>query len=54
MGYRSPSADTHMEAEDTQWVRRLSCGDACRGMALVYIQKFCTAVHEFELAYRPE
>ena len=52
MDYRSPSHDAHLAAEETQWARVLSSGDACRGMALVYIQKFCTAVHEFEPAWR--
>lgn len=41
-----------MVDEEAQWARLLSRGDAWRGMALVYIQKFCTAVHEFEPAFR--
>jgi len=52
MPYQSPAQDAHMRDEEQQWARVLSRGDAARGMALVYVQKFCTAVHEFEPAWR--
>jgi len=52
MPYNSPATDAHMRDEEQQWARVLARGDAARGMALVYVQKFCTAVHEFEPAYR--
>ncbi len=52
MDYRSPSSDTHLVDEELQWARLLSGGDPRRSMALVYVQKFCTAVHEFEPAFR--
>lgn len=52
MEYRSPADDTHLIDEERQWGRLLSGGDPRRGMALVYVQKFCTAVHEFEPAFR--
>lgn len=52
MDYRSPAEDPHLIAEEVQWARVLACGDDRRGMALVYVQKFCTAVHEFEPAFR--
>jgi hypothetical protein len=35
-----------------QWVRLSSSGDPVKGMALVLIQKLCTAFHEFEPAWR--
>jgi hypothetical protein len=52
MDYRSPATDDHLRTEELQWARVLSGGDSRRGMALVAIQKFCTAVHEFEPAFR--
>jgi len=35
-----------------QWVRILASGDPVRGMALVFIQKLCTAFHELDPAWR--
>jgi len=40
--------DPHLREEQLQWARMLSQGDPVKGMALVYIQKMCTAFHEIE------
>lgn len=50
MSYRSPARDDHLRNEEAQWARVLASGDPIRGMALVTIQKMCTAVHEFQPA----
>lgn len=50
--YRSTATDPHWREEELQWVEVLSKGDAARGMALVLLQKMCTAFHEFEPAQR--
>ena len=44
--------DSHGRAEELQWARILSSGDAARGMVLLFVQKLCTAFHEFEPAWR--
>ena len=50
--YRTTVADEHWRSEEFQWVRILSSGSAAKGMVLLYIQKACTAFHEFEPALR--
>ena len=50
--YRTTEENVHAREEELQWVRILSGGDPARGMALVFIQKLCTAFHEFEPAWR--
>ncbi len=51
MNYISTAADPHWHDEEMQWARVLSSGDAARGMAIVFMQKLCTAFHEFEPAF---
>jgi len=50
--YRTTVQDPHWRNEEFQWVRILASGNAARGMVLLYIQKACTAFHEFEPACR--
>jgi hypothetical protein len=52
MNYKSTATDPHWREEELQWVSILSTGDAARGMALVLLQKMCTAFHEFEPAMK--
>ncbi|MCX8035784.1 MAG: hypothetical protein N3D11_01780 [Candidatus Sumerlaeia bacterium] len=48
--YKSIGGDAHWLAEEEQWARILASGDAAAGMVLVFLQKMCTAFHEFEPA----
>lgn len=50
--YRTTVEDQHWRDEEFQWVRVLATGDAPRGMVLLYLQKVCTAFHEFEPAFK--
>jgi hypothetical protein len=50
--YKTTIEDEHWRNEEFQWARILSSGDAARGMVLLYIQKACTAFHEFEPAWK--
>ena len=50
--YRTTVEDEHWRSEEFQWARILARGDAARGMVLLYLQKVCTAFHEFEPAFR--
>ncbi len=50
--YKTTVEDEHWRNEEYQWVRILTSGNAARGMVLLYLQKACTAFHEFEPAYR--
>jgi hypothetical protein len=52
MNYTSTAADPHWHDEEMQWARVLATGDASRGMTIVFMQKLCTAFHEFEPLYR--
>jgi hypothetical protein len=52
MEYKTTETSPHGRDEELQWVRLLSSGDPVKGMALVLIQKMCTAFHEFEPAWR--
>ncbi len=49
-GYRTTVEDEHWRNEELQWARILAQGHAARGMVLLYLQKACTAFHEFEPA----
>ena len=49
--YRTTVEDDHWRDEEFQWARILATGDARRGMVLLYLQKVCTAFHEFEPAW---
>lgn len=50
--YRTTVRDEHWRDEEFQWARLLSTGHAAKGMVLLYLQKACTAFHEFEPAFR--
>lgn len=50
--YQPLSTNQHGRDEELQWARLLSTGEAAQGMALVVIQKLCTAFHEFAPAWR--
>ena len=52
MNYQTNATDPHVRDEETQWARIAARGDAARGMALVLMQKLCTAFHEYEPAFR--
>jgi hypothetical protein len=51
-GYRTTVADEHWRNEEFQWARILAQGHPARGMVLLYLQKACTAFHEFEPAFK--
>ncbi len=48
--YRTTVEDEHWRNEEFQWARILATGNPARGMVLLYLQKACTAFHEFEPA----
>jgi len=48
--YRTTIEDEHWRNEELQWARILAQGHPARGMVLLYLQKACTAFHEFEPA----
>lgn len=50
--YKTTIADEHWRDEEFQWARILSEGNPAKGMVLLYIQKACTAFHEFEPAWK--
>jgi len=50
--YKTTVADEHWRSEEFQWARILSSGNAAKGMVLLYMQKACTAFHEFEPALK--
>jgi hypothetical protein len=52
VGYRVTANDPHGREEELQWARIVSTGNTAAGMALVFVQKLCTAFHEFEPAWR--
>lgn len=49
--FRPSAASAHGREEELQWARLLSHGDAACGVALVFVQKLCTAFHEFAPAW---
>jgi hypothetical protein len=50
--YRTTVEDEHWRNEEFQWARILAEGHAAKGMVLLYLQKACTAFHEFEPAFQ--
>ncbi len=50
--YKTTVTDEHWREEEYQWVRILTSPNPARAMVLLYIQKACTAFHEFEPAWR--
>jgi len=51
-GYKTTRENEHWREEEFQWSRLLSAGDPAKGMVLLYLQKACTAFHEFEPAFK--
>ncbi len=49
--YYTDVTDPHERQEEEQWGRILASGNPVAGMILVFVQKFCTAVHEFGPAF---
>jgi hypothetical protein len=52
--YKTTIIDEHWRDEEFQWARILSQGNPAKGMVLLYIQKACTAFHEFEPAFKAD
>ena len=52
MEYKTTIEDEHWRNEEFQWARILAEGNPAKGMVLLYIQKACTAFHEFEPAFK--
>jgi hypothetical protein len=50
--YRTTIEDEHWRNEELQWARILAQGHPARSMVLLYLQKACTAFHEFEPAFK--
>ena len=50
--YRTTVEDEHWRNEEFQWARILAQGHPARGMVLLYLQKACTAFHEFEPTFK--
>jgi hypothetical protein len=50
--YKTTVEDTHWRNEEFQWARIFSSGDPAKAIVLLYIQKACTAFHEFEPSFR--
>lgn len=50
--YKTTVEDEHWRSEEFQWARILAQGHPARGMVLLYLQKACTAFHEFEPAFK--
>ena len=50
--YRTTIEDEHWRNEELQWARILAAGRPAQGMVLLYLQKACTAFHEFEPAFQ--
>ena len=50
--YKTTITDEHWRDEEFQWARILSEGNPAKGMILLYVQKACTAFHEFEPALK--
>lgn len=51
-GYKTTIENEHWREEEFQWSRILSSGNPAKGMVLLYLQKACTAFHEFEPAWK--
>jgi len=50
--YRTTVEDEHWRNEEFQWARIYSSGDPAKSIVLLYIQKACTAFHEFEPSFK--
>ena len=47
VNYTSSVVDPHELSEEQQWAGILEAGDPRRGMLLIFVQKLCTALHEY-------
>jgi len=52
LDYKTTVEDEHWRNEELQWARILSSGNPAKGIVLLYIQKACTAFHEFEPSWK--
>lgn len=52
VNYKTTVEDEHWRDEEFQWARIISSGDSAKGIVLLYIQKACTAFHEFEPSFK--
>ena len=50
--YRTSEQNAHGRQEYLQWARILSQANPVHGMLLVFVQKLCTAFHEFAPAWQ--
>ena len=50
--YKTMIEDEHWRQEEFQWARILATGHPAKGMVLLYLQKACTAFHEFAPAFQ--
>jgi hypothetical protein len=50
--YRTTVQNAHARDEYLQWARILSQANPVHGMLLVFVQKLCTAFHEFAPAWQ--
>jgi hypothetical protein len=50
--YISRADNEHERLEELQWAEILAGGDPRKGMLIVFVQKLCTAFHEFDPAFR--
>jgi hypothetical protein len=50
--YKTAVEDEHWRSEEFQWARILSSGNPAKGIVLLYIQKACTAFHDFEPSWK--
>jgi hypothetical protein len=52
IAYKTTVADEHWRSEEFQLARIFSSGNPAKGIVLLYIQKACTAFHEFEPSFK--
>jgi hypothetical protein len=52
LDYKTTVEDEHWRSEEFQWARIFSSGDPAKAVVLLYIQKACTAFHEFEPSFK--
>lgn len=50
--YKAVATSQHGYDEEMQWARVAARGDPATGVALVFVQKLCTAFHELEPAWQ--
>ena len=50
--YKTTVENEHWRNEEFQWARIFSSGDPAKGIVMLYIQKACTAFHEFEPSWK--